>query len=308
MTPRWWPRRSFTEFLDWKMRQWVLYRSPPPKREPAREAPVDPGVDAKVAKNLRLVGYLAAVLVPVLVGTALIPLRETITNTNAALVLVVVVVLAALAGGPGPGVTAALVAAGVFDLFLTRPYYHPVIHAADDVETAVLLLVVGLLVGLLVARETQARTRAAGRGRELDHLRAVITSAARAGTPDELRRATEQQLAELLGLRRCRWAPGYHGQTDPLLARSGTVSGGTGARRDLRKLPEQGVELSVEAGGQELGRFVLQPEPDRTVSLEERATAVAIADVFGLRLLSLPESRSASERSSGSTPESANGR
>lgn len=306
MTPRWWPRRSFTEYLEWKMRHWVTYRSPEPKREPARDAPVDPGMDAKVATNLRLVGYLAAVLMPVLVGAALIPLRETITNTNAALVLVVVVVLVALTGGTGPGVTAALIAAGAFDLFLTRPYYRPVIHAADDVETALLLLIVGLLVGLLVAREAQARTRAAGRGQQLDHLRAAIENASRAGSPDELSAATERQLTELLGLRRCRWAPGYHGQADALLARSGRVSGGTELRRDLGKLPEHGVEVSVEAGGEELGRFILQPEPDRIVSLEERVTAIAMADVFGLRLFSLLEN-GPSSRSADSTQESTKG-
>lgn len=283
------PRRSLSEYLEWKLRQWVTYQGVPEREhERAREAPDDPGVDAKVAKSLRLVGYLSALLLPVAVGAALIPLRETITNTNAALIFVVVVVLVALVGGPGPGAAGALVAAGTFDLFLTRPYYRPVIHAADDVETAILLLTVGLLVGQLVAREIQARTRAAGRGRELRHLRTALEAASAIESIEQLVHGTERELTGLLRLRSCRWAPGYHGQAGALLTRSGKLWGsGPRLPRDLGKLPEQGVELPVEVDGQELGRFILKPQANQIVSLEERVTAVAIADVFALRLLSV---------------------
>ena len=65
------------------------------------------------------------------------------------------------AAGSGASV-AALVSVASFDFFFTRPYYSFSINARDDVETAVLLLVVGLVVGELVVRTR--RSRDPGRG------------------------------------------------------------------------------------------------------------------------------------------------
>ena len=97
-------------------------------------------------------GYVIGGLGPILVAAALVPLRNELDNTNLALALVVVVVAAALAGGRGPAVVAAVVAAMSYDFFLTRPYLSLTIDSADDVETTIFLLVIGLLVGELVAR------------------------------------------------------------------------------------------------------------------------------------------------------------
>jgi hypothetical protein len=41
----------------------------------------------------------------------------------------------------------------------------------------------------------------------------------------------------------------------------------------------------VVADGRRLGRLVLDPEPDAGVSIEERATAVALADLLASALL-----------------------
>src|SRR5262245_57684166 len=89
------------------------------------------------------------VLAPIAVGALLVPLRQEPVSTNLALILVVVVVLAGAVGGRGAGVLAAITATLAFDFFLTQPYLSLHIHSADDVETAVLLLIVGLLVGQL---------------------------------------------------------------------------------------------------------------------------------------------------------------
>ena len=98
---------------------------------------------------------LAAGLVsPLLVALALVPFRADLSHTNAALVLVVVVVAVAALGSRMAGVLAALSAAAWFarggaaigHSFLTRPYETFDISASADVETAVLLLVVGLIV------------------------------------------------------------------------------------------------------------------------------------------------------------------
>jgi K+-sensing histidine kinase KdpD len=68
-------------------------------------------------------GILFAVIAPVAVSLALIPLRGEMVPVNESLVLVVVVLVAAVVGGRAGGVAAALVAAASFDFFFTRPYY-----------------------------------------------------------------------------------------------------------------------------------------------------------------------------------------
>jgi hypothetical protein len=48
--------------------------------------------------------------------------------------------------------------------------------------------------------------------------------------------------------------------------------------------PDTGVELPVLGRGNVLGRFVLVPEPNTSVTLEQRVVAVAIADQVGAAL------------------------
>ncbi|MER7837925.1 DUF4118 domain-containing protein [Streptomyces sp. NPDC096040] len=96
---------------------------------------------------------------PFLVSVALVPFRTGLSHTNAALILVVVVVAVAALGSRTAGAVAALSAAAWFARgaaaigysFLTRPYETFDISATADIETAVLLLVVGLIVAQLAA-------------------------------------------------------------------------------------------------------------------------------------------------------------
>ena len=104
-------------------------------------------------------------LAPIGAAMALVSLRNVMLNTNVALVLVTVVVVAASFGGRLAGAAAAVSAALSFDFFFTLPYLQLRIASADDVETTVLLLVVGLLVGTVGAKERRARSSAdASRG------------------------------------------------------------------------------------------------------------------------------------------------
>jgi hypothetical protein len=48
--------------------------------------------------------------------------------------------------------------------------------------------------------------------------------------------------------------------------------------------PASGVELPVLGRGNVIGRFVLVPQPETSVSLEQRVVAVAIADQVGAAL------------------------
>src|SRR5262249_51418361 len=145
-----------------------------------------------------LVNYVIAGIGPIVIAVALVPLRNELDNTNLALVLVIVVVLAALIGGRGPAALAAVIAAISYDFFLTRPYLSLRIDSADDIETTIFLLVVGLLVGELVVRFRRTRSRAERGSSQIARLHRVAELAA-GGTPvDELERAVEVELTGLL--------------------------------------------------------------------------------------------------------------
>jgi K+-sensing histidine kinase KdpD len=73
-------------------------------------------------------------------------LRNSLENTNAALVLVLWVVAAASTGIRLAGVLAALSSAAWFDFFLTAPYLTFRINDRADIETTVLLVLVGAAV------------------------------------------------------------------------------------------------------------------------------------------------------------------
>ena len=98
------------------------------------------------------VAVAAAALAPFAAALVLLPLRTSVTHTNLALLLVVVVVAVSAFGNRFAGALAALSAAAWFDFFHTEPYQSFHIEDRADVETAVLLLVVGLIVSQLAAR------------------------------------------------------------------------------------------------------------------------------------------------------------
>jgi K+-sensing histidine kinase KdpD len=100
-----------------------------------------------------------ALAAPLAVCAALSAARGTVESDNAVLVLVLVVVGVAASGSRLAGVVAALSSAAWFDYFLTRPFHHFTIADRDDVETAVLLTLVGIAVTeiALWGRRQQAR-------------------------------------------------------------------------------------------------------------------------------------------------------
>jgi K+-sensing histidine kinase KdpD len=93
--------------------------------------------------------------IPVLLGSVLAPLiacallalvRDVIDNTNAALILVLLVVAAASTGLRLAGLLAAASSAAWFDFFLTAPRGRFTISDRADIETTVLLILVGVAV------------------------------------------------------------------------------------------------------------------------------------------------------------------
>jgi hypothetical protein len=227
---------------------------------------------------------LAVVLPPAVAGL-LVPFRDDFTNATMVLALVITVVAAAALGGRLAGVVAAFSAALAFDLFHTRPYLSLDISSQDDVETTVLLLVVGLAVGTLASSARRAR-RSAERGK--DELRRMARVAALVAAGERAAivvGAAEEELAGLLQLTDCRFDRAPLDDLVARLERSGLIEGEHHFRfrGGAFELPDV-FQLAVTARGTHAGRFVMWSTPDSGVSLEARVVAVAIADQVGAAL------------------------
>jgi hypothetical protein len=245
--------------------------------------------------RLSWIGAGVAVAGPPAVAAALVPFRSSIRTTNVALVLVVVVLVSAILGGRTGGVVAALTAALSFDFFFTVPYNSLRIATRDDVETTVLLLIVGVIAGELVVQARRSRQVAFTSRGEMQRMRRVAEVAAGSDTPTRLIDSVRQELASLLPVERCWFERPPFPTTMPQL-RHGRVAVPAGDPRigPLDPSPSRLVELPVYGGGIVRGRFVLEfAEPTTGVALppDARATAVALADQLGVALAAPPDVR-----------------
>src|SRR5437588_9084498 len=87
----------------------------------------------------------------------LVAVRDQVATVNVALVLVLLVLLGAVIGGRRAGVVSAVVAAMSLDFFHTLPYNSLKIANSNDIQTTVLLLVVGVAVGEIAGRSDGIR-------------------------------------------------------------------------------------------------------------------------------------------------------
>ncbi len=233
------------------------------------------------------VAVLAGLCVPPAISAALVPLRSSVPNTDAALALVVVIVAVAAYGHRPAGLVAALSTAVWFDFFLTKPYERLTIARHTDIETTVLLLVVGLAITEIAARSRAHRTTAI---QEADFVARIHSVAAMVATGEPAQFVVMQvatQLADLLFLRDCRFDPAGSEQSVARLTQNGDVIlAGMRWGVDQMGLPGSEVELLVEYQGRFYGRFVMVPTPGRPVSLERRVVASALADQAGAALAS----------------------
>jgi hypothetical protein len=240
-------------------------------------------------RDRRDLTVVAGGIAPIVVAAGLVGVRDQFQTSTVALILVVVVVVAATAGGRLPAFVSAGTAALSLIFFHTQPYLRLTIDSAEDAETTVLLLVVGLISGNVAARGHAARRF----GRcEIQRIHRVAGMTASGEPAGEVVEAAERELAELLRLRECRFIPAPVPMEMPRLERSGAVqsrhhrfalSGGL-------VLPSTGVGLAVWGRGVVMGQFVLLPAPDTGVTVEQRLMAVAIADQVGAALAVTPPS------------------
>jgi hypothetical protein len=240
-------------------------------------------------RTAQLAGYAVGGLLPLLIAAVLVPLRDDMVSSNVALVLVFPVVAAAVLGGWRAGSVAAAVGALTFDFCFTKPYLSLTIDMHDDIETALLLLGVGVCVGLVASRTRIARRAADASRDEINRLHHVAELAARGASSVDLLTHAQNELQGLMGLYGCRFESGLSAGNLPRIEHNGAVTG-TGIHEYSRvdrelELPRLGCELPVWCRGQEIGQFVLDPTPGVGVSLERRIVAVAIADQVGAALV-----------------------
>lgn len=225
--------------------------------------------------------FLGGVL-PIVVAAALVSVRGAVDNVNVALVLVVVVVVAAVTGGRVAGAVAAVTAALSFDFFHTTPYLSLTMDSSDDVETTVLLLIVGVVVGTIAARGRWARDAVTDARDEIErvHRLAELTASGEDGAA--VVGTAQQELTELLSLDGCLFEALPYDTELPVLERSGALTQQSHRYQGNGfALPAGGVSLPVLARGRPVGRFVLTPQPGVGVTLERRIVAVALADQVG---------------------------
>ncbi len=229
-------------------------------------------------------GAALGVLAAILVAALLVAVRGHVDNSSVALVLVLVVVGAASIGGRRAGLFTALAATLAFDFFHTVPYGRLTIASWDDVETAILLMAVGLLAGELVVRRDRLRTTGQVSHTELERVRRVGEAALHLEAVELVDRA-ERELVDGLMLRGCRYEDGPARAARPTLSTRGTIE-----RTDYRlsggefTLPPGELALPVRSRDAEIGRFVLEPTEGVGVARDRRVAAIAVADLVGLAL------------------------
>jgi hypothetical protein len=205
----------------------------------------------------------------------------SVPDASAAVALVVLIVAAAATGVRAAGLVAAVSSAASFDFFLTQPYRSLAIDSAEDVEVAVLLLVVGVAVTELALWGQRQR---ADLGRQRGYLDGVMATAESVAQDVDLARVTTSvaaRIREVLDLDRCEFVAGPALPGGPVLQRDGSVThGGASLDVDRSGLPvDRAVLLPVHGGRATHGYFVLTSASHvARPTVDRRRVAVLLAD------------------------------
>jgi hypothetical protein len=233
------------------------------------------------------VAWLTALVLPFGVAGAFVPLRAVVTDADIALVLTLVIFVAATLGGRPTGTAAGVEAAIAFDLFFTRPYYSLRVDRAQDIETVVLMLIIGVASGEIVTRGRRNRLAAQLARSNLERASRITELAAGGERPGRLIRVARRELIDLLDLDGCEFERPPFVDALPRLTHVGLlIPPGLGAELE-RAAHEARFELPVSAEGLELGRFVLTLEHDHAAidwTTEQRNAALLLAGRLGVVL------------------------
>ena len=162
----------------------------------------------------RLAG-LAGLAAPLALAAVLVPFRASVPNTDAALAMLLVVVAVAANGDRLAGLLAAASTAVWFDFFLTRPYERFTITRRTDLETTVLLLVIGVTVTEIAVWGRRHYALASRRAGYLDGIHNAARAVASGGSAAALIDQVSSQLVQLLSLRSCVFQYGVAGLGGP---------------------------------------------------------------------------------------------
>jgi K+-sensing histidine kinase KdpD len=230
---------------------------------------------------------LAAFAAPLAFAAILVPFRTGFPNTDAALAMLLVMVAVAANGDRLAGYLAALSAAVWFDFFLTQPYERFTIDRRTDIETTVLLLVIGVAVTEIAVWGRRQHVTASRRAGYIDGINSAARAVATGSSASVLTGQVTSQLTQLLSLRSCSFQYGVAGIGRPgRLHHDGSVTVG----HQVVDVGAEGfpagtdVELIVQSGGIFQGRFLMTPAPGERPTLEQRLLAVALADQVGAAL------------------------
>jgi K+-sensing histidine kinase KdpD len=225
---------------------------------------------------------ILVVAVPIAAGLALLPLRDHVRNTNVALLLALVTVGISVLGGLVPGAVGGLITALTYNVLFTQPYWSLRITDIEDVETVILLVLIGAAVGALVSWGRRQQREAARQEASARRLRRHAEIAAGSETLGRLLQQTREELCEVLDIRTCLYEPGPPSGDLALFTHTGvTVPANSAATRPW-------VAIPVRRSGRIVGHFLVEIPPRANglmaFTVESRQSALALADNIGLVL------------------------
>jgi hypothetical protein len=228
---------------------------------------------------------VAAVVLPILVCLLIVPFRSTFPPADAALILVVVVVAVAADGSRVAGLVAAVVSGLAFDVLLTEPYGSFAIANRANVQTLVLLVIVGAAVSEIAVRGRRHRMAAAVDQAYLEGIRRATEAVATASEPRDVVRQVGAELSVLLDLRDCRFEYDTFIGRHPRLEADGRILvDGASWPVDTAGFPPDDVELLVRSGSRVQGRYLLSGDAGSRPSLAARQVAATLGEQVGAAL------------------------
>ena len=209
--------------------------------------------------------------------------RDQVASASAVLVLVLLVVAAASTGDRAAGVVAAVSGAAWFDFFLTVPYLRFTIDDADDIETTVLLVAIGLAVTEIALWGYRQQAQAARRSGYLDGVVGTARAVSDGDLPvTAVTDLVADQIVDVLDADEGRFVPGpIHDLRIATVDHDGFLTrNGRAANADRDGLPtDEYIAVPVRRGPTTLGHFLITAtshvaRPTR----EQRRVAVVLAD------------------------------
>jgi hypothetical protein len=189
-------------------------------------------------------------LVAILLGTALVPIRDLTTPCNFTFAFLVLTIAVAELGGRWPALATALSSALSLDFFLTPPYLNLTIAGKHDIIAVLGFAVCGLIAALLGSKRRE-------RIREMDSARKHLEFLHAAFSRSEHGGALEARLPALLEAARTVFPIArvvVRDSGDRVLAASPPMQG-------ILKVPDQALELESQSSSGNRGMGWLRRSP-----------------------------------------------